>query len=291
MNVDKRSLALDLLPPAWRDAALRCSWLEAEEIRLRRGRAPTLLVAGEERPFRKEKVEEEQLRRILEKATGASMHAAAWGLSEGYVCYRGLRIGVCGTVVTREGKLSAFRSLSSLAVRIPRECRGICDQAAETLLRDGYQNTLVLGPPGIGKTTALRELIRRLSDGGLRLGVADERNELSAQDGEGTGFDLGRCSDVICGAPKADAALMLLRGMNPQILAMDEITALRDREALQRISDCGVGLLASVHSGDPRIKGRIGQGSLLLEQGLFSRFLLIRQEGSKRLYSLERWQQ
>ena len=288
MDMDKRDLALDLLPGAWRDAAEKVGWAEAEELRLRLGRAPALLLAGSERVFRQEPVTEEQLQRILEKATGASMHAAVQGLSEGYVSYRGLRIGVCGTAVTREGKVSAFRHLSSLAVRIPKECRGICDEAAEALLRWGFRNTLVSGPPGAGKTTALRELIRRLSDSGLRLGVADERNELSAQDETGTGFDLGRCSDVICGVPKAEAAMMLLRGMNPQILAMDEITARKDGEALRRVYGCGVGILASVHSADPR-KETGGQARTLLDQGLFSQLLIIRQEGARRRYTLEKW--
>ena len=140
MDMDKRDLALELLPCAWRDAAQKTGWAEAEEVRLRLGRAPALLLAGSERVFRQELVTEEQLRRILEKATGASMHAAVQGLSEGYVSYRGLRIGVCGTAVTREGKVSEF-SGGPDPKRMPRH------------LRRGRRSAAALGlseHPGVG---------------------------------------------------------------------------------------------------------------------------------------------
>ncbi len=288
MNMDKRRLALELLPAAWRADAERSEWDKAEEIRLRLGKAPSLLAEGKEREFRQEEVREEDLQKILEKATCASMHAAAPSLAEGFVDYRGLRVGVCGAAVSREGRISAFRSITSLAVRIPRECRGICDEAICRLLREGFRNTLIVGPPGAGKTTVLREMIRRLSDSGLRIGVADERNELASLSAGGPAFDLGRCSDVICGLPKADAAMMLLRAMNPQILAMDEISAVRDTEALRRVSGCGVGLLASIHGADSEELRRLSNCRELLNQGFFTWLLSVRQNREERVYSLER---
>ena len=286
--MDKRRLALELLPAAWRADAERSDWDKAEEVRLRLGRAPTLLTEGKERAFRQETVNGEELQKVLEKATCASMHAAAPTLAEGYVDYRGLRVGVCGAAVFREGRICAFRSVSSLAVRIPRECRGICDEAVGRLLREGFRNTLIVGPPGAGKTTVLREMIRRLSDSGLRIGVADERNELACLSAGDFAFDLGRCSDVVCGLPKAEAAMMLLRAMNPQILAMDEISAARDAEALRRVSGCGVGLLASVHGADSEELRRLGNGRELLDQGFFTWILSVRLSPEGRVYSLER---
>lgn len=287
--MDKRRLALELLPAAWRADAEQSDWDEAEEIRLRLGRAPTLLAWGKERAFRQDAVREEELQKVLEKAACASMHTAAPMLAEGYVDYRGLRVGVCGAAIFREGRICAFRNVTSLAVRIPRECRGICEEAVSRLLREGFRSTLIVGPPGAGKTTVLREMIRRLSDSGLRIGVADERNELSSLSAEGFAFDLGQCSDVVCGLPKAEAAMMLLRGMNPQILAMDEISAARDAEALRKVSGCGVGLLASVHGTEPEELRRLSNCRELLNQGLFTWILSVRQTQEERLYSLERF--
>ena len=281
---------MELLPASWRREAQGRDWPRAEEIRLREWQRPTLLIDGRERSFRGDAVRREDLQKILEKATGASLHAASQSLSEGFVNYRGLRIGVCGNAVLREGRLCSFYSLSSLAVRIPRECRGLCRESVERWLNRGFENTLICAPPGAGKTTVLRELIRALSEGGLRIGVADERNELAAFDRDGRGFDLGPCTDVYSGVRKGQAAMMLLRGMNIQILAMDEITAKRDEQLLDELAGSGVGLLASVHGRDrDELWQRPGTRSIL-ERGLFVNLLRIEERGGTRLYSLERLQ-
>ncbi len=286
MGMDKEEQALSLLPGAWRAAALQ--WIgEAEEIRLRLDRRPSLLLHGDELPFSGESVTEADLLRILEKATGASLHTAQAPLSEGFVNYRGIRIGVCGTAAMKEGNTCVFRRVSSLALRIPRECRGICREQIALLLREDYQNTLVVGPPGAGKTTALREMIRRLSDQGYRVGVADERNELASRDEDGQAFDLGACTDVLIGIPKEKASLMLLRGMNPAIIAMDEITREEDAEAIAQICGCGVGILASAHAGSEEDLRKRSVYRQALESGSFSRLLFVRAGKKGREYRLE----
>lgn len=286
--MDKLSQAVELLPAAWQDAPLLRRRNGLEEIRLRVGQVPTLLLDGEERALSPDLVTQALLQRLMEKATGASMHTAASALAEGYVSYRGIRIGVCGTAALRDGELSGFRHLSSLAIRIPRECRGICSEAAQRLRRDGFQSTLILGRPGEGKTTALRDLIRNLSEAGTRIGIVDERNELAAVDGGEAQFDLGRCSDVLTGVKKGQGAMMLLRGMNPQILAMDEVTREEDLEALLQVSGCGVGILATAHAADPEGLGSRPLYRRMLEQGVFSLALLVRRGPSGRTYRLER---
>lgn len=280
--MDKEETALELLPGRWRErASLRIR--EAEEIRLRTGRRPGFLIRGEELAFAQETAAENDLLRLLEKATGASFHTAQEALSDGFVNYRGIRIGVCGQASLKEGGQSVFRRISSLAIRIPRECRGICREQIDELLREGFHNTLIVGPPGAGKTTVLREMIRRLSDGGYRVGVADERNEIAVWDGEGQAWDLGRCTDVLSGLPKERAAMMLLRGMNPGIIAMDEITQKEDMQILSGLCGCGVGILASVHAGsiEEMMKWDAWKGL-----GFFSRLLLVQNSPKGRQYSL-----
>ena len=140
-----------------------------------------------------------------------------------------------------------FRSIRSLAVRIPGACAQACRDAAQACLADGPQNTLIIAPPGVGKTSLLRELIRMSSERGSRVGVIDERDELSGSQGSEGAYDLGPCSDTLIGLDKGTAATMLLRGMNPEIIAMDEITASDDLAAVQNITGCGVILYATAH--------------------------------------------
>ena len=179
--------------------------------------------------------------------------------------------------------MEGFREFSSIAIRIPRECRGICADAVYTLCGRPRFGCIILGAPGSGKTTALRDMIRLFSERGYRVGVADERGEISG-DGE---FDLGSCSDVITGLGKAESAMLLLRGMNPQIIAMDEITQGADADAIREICCCGVELLATAHARNADELRRRSVFAELLDTGTFKYALNIRGAGSARSYELE----
>lgn len=284
--MDPWTTALTLLPKAWKEDKTLLNARNVEEIRLRRGYRPSILLNGKEQGFCSELVDEGILRRVMEIATGASMHTAAPALAEGYVSYQGLRIGVCGVAVIHNGLMQGFRSLSSLAVRIPRECKGICRKAAETLMRENLPSTLLIGTPGAGKTTALRDLVRSLSEKGIRIGVADERNELAAQERGANGFDLGPCTDVITGIGKEEGSMMLLRGMNPQMIAMDEVTKEADLQAVQQISGCGVGILATAHGRDLEEIRKRSAYRIMLQQGIFRRCMQIENVSGARTYTL-----
>lgn len=280
--------AMELLPRELRRAVEKHGADRVEELRLRRGRAPELVAAGESLRLDAPPVDEELIMRVLEKATGASIHSAAAELRGGYISCNGLRIGVCGTGVVRDGALTGFRDYSSLNIRIPSEHRGICDSLIQSLYASGFENTLIISPPGGGKTTALREFIRRLSDRGLTLAVADERNELSGSEGGAAQFDLGRCTDVLVGVGKAEGAIMLLRGMGPQIIAMDEITQDRDIEAVTQIFGCGVGILATAHGEGAESLNRRTLYRELLDRQIFKNIVTIRKKGGARLYEAQR---
>ena len=280
--------ALALLPPRLLDAGREETPSGLEEIRLRTGSPPFGIAGGLEIPLSSATVHSEDLDRILERATGASIHTSIDALRSGYFTIHGLRIGVCGTLIQEGKKIEGFRHISSLAIRIPKECRGICDPVIKQLYSLGSQNTLVVSPPGGGKTTVLREMIRCLSEHGYRLSVADERNEISGTEKGTARFDLGPHTDVIAGGEKAESVMMLLRTMNPQILAMDEISEEKDCALVRSIIGSGVGILATAHaSGTEDLQKRPLYRCLLDEQA-FAWAITIRQCGSKRSLHSER---
>ena len=287
-DMNRYEKALSLLPAAMADAAGRRGQAGVEEIRLRLGRRPSVLRRGREEKLDCPVIGAGDLERILEKASGASYHMAAAMLADGYLNWEGLRIGVCGTVSLQNGSYHSFRSFRSLAVRIPRECQGICEGLMRSIYAECFESSLILSPPGGGKTTALRELSRCLSNRGYRLALVDERNELLAADSKGTGFDLGECSDVLSGMPKAEGAMMLLRAMNPQILAMDEITRPQDLEAIAQAAGCGVQLLATAHGSGLSDLQRRPLYRELLGLGVFQYVIEIRGSGEMRQYRAER---
>lgn len=295
--------AAALLPWALRQGADRLSKgdkARAEELRLRVGRPPSIVWPEGERPLpglEKAVVQPGDLSLVLEVATQASVHTVLDRVRDGFVTVRGgHRVGLCGTAAVEEGEIRTLRQLSSLAIRVAREVPAAAADVLPQLLEGGkLQSTLLLSPPGGGKTTLLRDLIRRVSDGigaaPLRVAVADERGELAAMYGGAPQNDLGARTDILDGCPKGPALLMLLRAMNPQVLAADEITAPADAEALAQAAGCGVKLLGTIHGGTRADLLRRPVCRRLVEEGLFQRVVLIRVQEGRRVCQVERMEE
>ncbi|MDE6550191.1 MAG: Flp pilus assembly complex ATPase component TadA [Clostridia bacterium] len=180
-------------------------------------------------------------------ASQHSMYAVNDSLSKGYLtCGEGYRIGVCGEGVIKNGALFTVKNITSLCIRVPHEVKGCCDKIVRLIEKAG--NTLIVSPPGLGKTTMLRECVRLLSMAGHNVLVLDERGEIAPVSGGSCHVDIGDCCDVASGIPKIDAYRYLVRSMRPDIIATDEIFGKAEVDAVLDIVRCGVKVVATVHA-------------------------------------------
>lgn len=290
-------MAARLLPHRMYAAAMQCADElrgAAEEFRLRRGQLPSILGAKGETVFFNEAVEEHDLQAILDRATEFSVYRSADSIRRGFVTIEGgCRVGLCGRVVWRDGEIATLREISSVSIRIVKEMKGIADALYPQLWAgDRFQSTLIVSPPGGGKTTLLRDLIRLVSCGDaahlpLRTAVVDERCEIAAVCRGAAQFDMGLHTDILSAAPKDEGILMLLRAMNPQVIAVDEITDPSDLRAMEQAANCGVEFLATVHGYDMEELRRRSVCRALLDKGLFHRFLVVERRMGERSYRVE----
>ena len=204
---------------------------------------------------------------------------AAESIQQGYLTTRGgHRIGICGQAIAESGRIQGVRSASSICIRIARDFPGI-----SAPLTNQKGSVLILGSPGCGKTTLLRDLIRQKSNTYCRcVAVLDERGELFPEEAP---FETGSHTDVLTGCGKQEGITMLLRCMGPDVIAVDEITAEADCDALIRAGWSGVELLATAHANDIRDLHNRPVYKKLWESKLFDWIVTLR---SDKTWSVER---
>jgi stage III sporulation protein AA len=230
-----------------------------------------------------------EVKETLEYAGNYSLYAYEEELRQGFLTIQGgHRIGVAGKAVLENGEIRTLKYISFLNIRLAHEVRG-CGEKLLPYLYEGEQvkNTLIISPPGFGKTTLLRDVIRLISDGaqghaGFTVGVADERSELAACYQGIPQNDVGDRTDVLDACPKAQALSMLIRSMSPQVVAADEIGSAADAAALKQAACCGCSVLATAHGASlEEIRGKPSL-EMLFKEGIFERYILLGQRHAGR---------
>lgn len=244
-----------------------------QEIRMRTGEAPTLLWQWGRRTAG-QAVTEADLHYVINMACRYSPWTVA-SAARGFITISGgHRIGLCGDMLQRGGKMAGLGQITSLNIRVCRAWEGISGELGAL-----PGSVLLLGPPGSGKTTLLRDLVRVRSRW-ENVAVVDERGEIFPS---AAGFDRGKNTDVVAFSSKQEGLEMMLRLMSPQCIAVDEITAGADCHALVQAGRCGVSLLATAHASSVEDLGKRPVYSLLVESGLFDHVVVLRADKSWRL--------
>lgn len=192
---------------------------------------------------------------IVKHVCAYSLYAFENELRQGFVTVQGgHRIGLAGRVVLNEDQ--SIRNLSHiryLNIRVSHEIQGVADGLFPYLLKEGRVcSTLIVSPPGCGKTTLLRDLVRQASDGnelftGTQVAVVDERSEIAGCYLGIPQNTVGIRTDILDACPKEIGMMLLMRSMAPGIVAVDELSGKKDMEAVRQIMSCGTGLLATMH--------------------------------------------
>lgn len=227
---------------------------------------------------------EREMEEIFRYLCHDSVYAYEEERKQGYIMVEGgHRIGITGELTTVDNGRFLAKYIRYMNIRLAQERKGL----AKNMIRYLYHtkegtplNTLIISPPGVGKTTLLRDMIRLLSSGsdgyrGCNVGVVDERGEIAGAYRGSAMLDCGERTDVVTGGDKQQGISILVRTFAPRVIAIDEIGRSADAEAILHAGVSGCSILATVHGTSIEDIRHKTEMERILRLGLIDRFVVL----------------
>lgn len=259
-----------------------------EEIRIRQNN-PIILKFCNKEEIINYCIVTEEIMQIMQYLCDNSIYSYQNQICSGYITIKGgHRVGVTGSVVIQDNKIININYISSLNFRVAKQIKGASNYVLKYVLNienNSVYNTLIVSPPGGGKTTLLRDLIRQVSNGieeikfnGITVGIVDERGEIAAMHKGTAQNEIGIRTDVLDNVPKSIGMKMLIRSMSPKVISADEIGNSQDVDAINYATCCGVKGIFTAHGNsieDIKLNPELKK---LISQNIFERIIFLEQK-------------
>ena len=257
-----------------------------EEIRIRTSRPVVLKYSQTEQILENILTTPEEILEILQFICNNSIYSYQNQICNGYITLKGgHRVGITGSVIMSADKITNVNYISSLNIRIAKQIIGASNRILRYILNPEENNvysSLIISPPGVGKTTMLRDLVRKISTGmeqirflGITVGLVDERGEIASMYKGVPQNDVGLRTDILDNVPKSIGMQMLIRSMAPKVIVADEIGNQKDVEAIQYAVCCGIKGIFTAHGQsleDVKLNPAIQS---LIENHIFERLIFL----------------